>query len=383
MRRLIQGALLVVPALLLETSTFAATRGVQHYLYVANDDDATIDVFDVDNGHQKVRSFDASAGYSGKRRYRGITAHPGTARLYVSDSDDGFVAAFDLLTDKLVWKKTFDECTFPDRLNITKDGQTLYIPCKKDPMQHVAINAETGEVIQTYPMDKYPHNSFTGESGKYMYMSAYRNDTLFIADANTHELVKKVSGFTSGIRPFTVDKEERFFFATVTNILGFSVGDIENEKKLFDIKLETPKERTKNKKAGTELSHGGQPKSHGIAIRPGTREIWFNDDKWGYLYAYDTSPLYKKVPEAPVQVAMIPLFTDITKKWTTTRWRWVNTNTDGRYIYPASGIVVDAETKKITDMKITPSEKLIGIDFSNGKPVAAGGQNGGYFPLQD
>jgi DNA-binding beta-propeller fold protein YncE len=372
---------LPLATILFSSFGLTAQAEVKHYLYLANDDDATVDIYDIDNGHEKVRSFDAGAGYSGKRRYRGISAHAGTGRLYLSDSDDKFIAAYDLLTEKLVWKKNLKECTFPDRLNISKDGSTLYVPCKQSPSQHAALNAETGEVLQTYPQGKYPHNSFTGESGKYMYLSAYRNDTMLVVDQQTRELVKQVSGFKSGIRPFTVDAEEKFFFANVTDILGFGVGDIENEKKLFDITTTTPAERTKNKGAKTDLPHGGQPLSHGIAMRPGTREVWFLDDAWGYLYVYDTSPLYEQTPGKPVQIAAVPLFTDITKKWTDTRWRWVNFSADGRYVYPGSGIVVDAEAKKMTDMKIKFSEKFIGIEFEDGKPIAAGGQNGGYFPL--
>jgi DNA-binding beta-propeller fold protein YncE len=357
----------------------AQAAEVSHYLYLLNDVDARIDIFDLDNGHKKVHSFDVSSGYTGEGRYRGLTAHAGTSRLYISESDNKFVAAYDILTEKMIWKKNYKECTFPDRLTVSKDGTALYIPCRQSPMQILVVSSETGELIKSLPMDKSPHNSFTGESGRYMYMSS--QETMVISDANTHEVVKEVSGFKSPIRPFTVDPEEQFFFANLTDILGFGVGGIENEKKMFEITVETPAERTKHKNAAVELSHGGAPKSHGIALRPGTREVWFLDDAWGYLYVFDTSPLYEATPGKPVQIASVPLFTDVTKKWTKTRWRWVNFSADGKYVYPGSGIVVDAEAKQMTDMTIPFSEKFIGIEFTDGKPSATGGQNGGYYPL--
>ncbi|MGE0174762.1 MAG: hypothetical protein AB7T49_18360 [Oligoflexales bacterium] len=369
-RKLIVATLLSVPAL-----SYGETK---HYLYVTNDAKATIDIFDIDNNHAKVRSFDISSGESGKRRIRGITGHAGTGRIFISDSDDKFIAAYDLLTDKMIWKKTYEDCDFPDRLNATTDGSVVFVPCKTSDT-HMVIDANTGDVIKTIPMPKTPHNTFTGETGKYMYLSAKNSTTLFLADPNTFEKVGEISGFSSGIRPFSVDQEERFAFMTMTKTLGFGVGDITNQQKLFEVSIETPKERTQNKKAEAPRTHGGKPLSHGIAVRPNSKEVWFIDDAWGYLYVFDTSPLYQTQPEQPVHLASVPLFDDITKIWTKDRWRWVAFSADGKYAYPAAGYVIDANTKKKTDMKITPSEKLIEVDFEDGKPVAVSGQNGGFY----
>jgi DNA-binding beta-propeller fold protein YncE len=368
----------VLFATVLGISSHSFAAQAQRYLYVTNDAKATIDIFDIDNNHAKVRSFDISTGESGKRRIRGITGHAGTARIYISDSDGKFVAAYDITTDKMVWKKTYADCEFPDRLNVTNDGSVLFVPCKTSE-NHMVVDAETGEVITTIPMPKTPHNTFTGESGKHVYLSAKNSTTLFMADPTTYEKVGEIPGFSSGIRPFSVDREEKFAFMTMTKTLGFGVGDITSGKKLFEVSIQTPKERTQHKNAEAPRTHGGKPFSHGIAVRPNSKEVWFIDDAWGYLYVFDTSPLYQSTPEIPTHLASVPLFDDITKVWTDNRWRWVAFSTDGKYVYPASGYVVDAETKKKTDMKITPSEKLIEVDFEDGVPVAVSGQNGGFY----
>ncbi|MGE0174585.1 MAG: YncE family protein [Oligoflexales bacterium] len=357
---------------------------LKRFLYVANDSTAKVDVFDINDNHKLVRSFkaDLDTGNDGMR-YRGITAHAGTARLYLSDSDTGKVGAYDLKTDQLVWVKTYDECTFPDRINVNKAGTALFIPCKKDPNQHIVVDASTGEFRQKYAMDRYPHNTFTGEQGKYMYLSGYRNPDLLVVDQESHELVRKVTGFKNsegeGVRPFSVDKEERFAFATENDQLGFGVGDIKAGKQIFYVKQETPSERTQHDDAECERPHGGEPPSHGLAVRPGAREVWFIDDAWGYLYVYDTTPLYQNPPKIPVHKANVELFEAIDKKWTKTRWRWVAMSLEGDYVYPASGIVVDGETKKRLPYKITPSEKLIEIQFSGNTPVRVSGQNGGAY----
>jgi hypothetical protein len=116
-----------------------------------------------------------------------------------------------------------------------------------------------------------------------------------------------------------------------------------------------------------------------LAVRPTTREVWFLDDAWGYLYVFDTSPLYQAPSQKPVHKASVSLFADITKQWTETRWRWVAFSLDGKWAYPASGVVVDAETKEIMPFKISPSEKIVEVDFVGETPVRVSGQNGGSY----
>jgi hypothetical protein len=161
--------------------------------------------------------------------------------------------------------------------------------------------------------------------------------------------------------------------------MGFGVGDIEEGRNIYELSVVAPSERTQYPEAKAKLTHGDAPLSHGIAVRPGTREVWVLDDAWGYLYVFDTSPLYGKSKQQPVHIASVQAFRDITKVWTETRWRWVEFSADGKYVYPSNGMVIDAETKQILDEGITPGEKLIEIDFQDGKPVRIGGQNGGVY----
>ncbi|MGE0174974.1 MAG: YncE family protein [Oligoflexales bacterium] len=365
-------------------STGKGTGDVQRLLYVANDSTAQIDVFDINDNHTKIRSFDASANTgTGPMRYRGLSAHPGTARLYLSDSNFGVVAAYDLLTDSLIWVKKYDTCPFPDRINVNRNGTAVFVPCKMEPEHHMVIDANTGDILNTYDMAHFPHNTFVGEQGKYMYLSAYRNPVVYAVEQNTFEKVKEITGFVndigSGVRPFSVDEGEQFLFATENDKLGFGVGDIEKGQQIFYVPQVTPSERTQYPAAEAPRPHGGQPPSHGMAVRPGSKEVWFLDDAWGYLYVYDTSPLYQDPPQVPVFKTQVPLFEDITKVWTETRWRWVAMSADGKFVYPASGIVVDGDTKQRLPFKITPSEKLVEIQFENGRPIRVSGQNGGVY----
>ena len=370
-----------------------AQAPVERRVYVANDESRRIDVFDVDQKHALHHSFTPER--NGVKlldsRCRGIAAHAGTARLYFTDSDLKHVVAMDLVKETVLWVRTFDEaeCKHPDRLSVTTDGRALYVPCKlSDNM--VVLDARDGRTIRTHAVNdgEAPHNTYTGETGKYMYLGSYKSPIFRVYDQRTHDEVRRVDGFSSGIRPFAVDPTETYFFANLTTLLGFGVGDIRAGRRLYEVEQATPAERLAHPQTSGGHPHGGRPKSHGLAIRPGTTEVWFLDDEWGYLYVFD----YATLPgAAPRHVATVPLFTDIGRPYYRAAadikgagdgyWRWLTFSIDGRWAYPANGAVVDAERRTLTSMTITASEKQLQVDFRNGVPVTVGGQNGGLYPL--
>jgi hypothetical protein len=102
--------------------------------------------------------------------------------------------------------------------------------------------------------------------------------------------------------------------------------------------------------------------SHGINLRPDQKEIWFVDGVYGYVYVFDVSSL------PPKHVADLPIFADPKQ---TPRPGWVSFSLDGKYAYPDGGVVYDAYTKKVA-ARIPTSEKMIEIQFRDGKPVKAG-----------
>jgi DNA-binding beta-propeller fold protein YncE len=351
------------------TPTPGRTR--ERLLYVANDATSTLDVFDIDDGHRRLRSIEIPG-----TRFRGVTAHAASARLYYTESSTDTVGAVDLLTDRIVWARSYQgphACKHPDRLNVTLDGKTLYVPCADDD-RLLFVDAETGQVDEVRSIPKMPHNTFTGESGKYMYVSTHEGGPLYLFDPRTHDIAKEIGPFSSSVRPFTVDETEAHAYANLTDLLGFAAIDLASGG-IQELAQETPAERRSHPEASAGRPHAGAPFSHGIALRPGSRELWFLDDEWGYLYVYDTST------SPPSHQTDVPLFTDLTRPWTQGAYRWVAFDLDGKYCYPSDGSVVDAETKALVPgAHISPSEKLVAIDFESGKPVRVSGQNGGVYP---
>ncbi len=385
------GFALVAVALTQLSAASGSTESLTRRLYVANDDKHRIDVFDVDREHTFVRSITPRRDGQDllDSRCRGIAAHAGTSRLYFTDSDQSNVVALDLISERVVWVRELDKavCDHPDRLSVTLEGRALYVPCKLSD-NLLVLDARDGSTIKAHTVNagEAPHNTYTGESGKYMYLGSYRSPIFRVYDQSTHEEVRRIDGFSSGIRPFAVDPTETFFFANLTTLLGFGVGDVRAGRKLYEVTQATPAERLAHPAASGGHPHGLSPKSHGLAVRPGTKEVWFLDDEWGYLYVYDATPL----PSAPPRhIATVPLFADLSQPYYRAAknivaagdgyWRWVAFSIDGRWAYPANGAVVDAGRQALTRMTITPSEKLLEVDFRDGVPVVVGGQNGAVY----
>jgi hypothetical protein len=374
-------------------------EGARRYLYVANDN-GNIDIFDIANGHAKVRSFAVQGNPS---RFRGLSADVQHGRLFWSSSGpDAMLGAIDLKTDQAIWgPEAPSGCDFPDRISVTVDGSALYVPCKAGGYR--IVDAATGDVIKQFSFSGSPHNSFIGETGKYAYATGYQNRTMQIWDQVQHVKVRDLGPFGSGIRPFSVTRDEKYVVVNLTNAgtlgdndlptaVGFGIGDVETGQVVGEYLHDVPAERIAQGAADTadaypdrdSWPHGGKPYSHGIAMRQGTDEVWYLDDIWGYLYVWDIGQM------PPAFVAEVPLFTDITKAWTNPDgpnrsgyWRWVNFSIAGDYVYPGTdGRVVDAKTKTMLDVRVTPSEKFIEIVFNGDEPILTSGQNGGWYAKQ-
>ena len=120
-------------------------------------------VFDVDSGHRFVRRIPTMSVPAGEEpeNVKGIAASAATGRLYVSTIKR--VLAFDLATDALLWNRTYEGGC--DRLALSPDGRTLYVPSFEGPHWHV-LDALTGDPIARIETGSGAHNTVYGADGR-------------------------------------------------------------------------------------------------------------------------------------------------------------------------------------------------------------------------
>jgi DNA-binding beta-propeller fold protein YncE len=334
---------------------------IKHYLYVAvpgirdylGYGGHGILVFDMDNHHRFVKRI-ATKGFhpDGKpSNVKGIAVSIPLNSIYISTIET--LQRIDLATEKIIWEKKFDGGC--DRMAISPDGKTMYLPSFENHFWNV-VNCATGDIIKKIEVNKRAHNTIYGPSGKYVYLDDIASPWLHVADAKKHELVNKIGPFSNFVRPFTINSKETLVYVTCDSLLGFEVGDLQTGKKLARVEVE-------GWNTGPVRRHGDP--SHGIALTPDEKEIWLADGHNMRVHVFNATT-YQQLTTIPLQ--------DMPG--------WITFSIDGRYVYPSSGEVIETRSRKILTVlqdefhNNVASEKMLEIDFENGKAVKAGDQFG-------
>ncbi|HBI46116.1 MAG TPA: hypothetical protein DDY78_25160 [Planctomycetales bacterium] len=334
----------------------------QHHLYVAapgirNDlqyGGAGILIFDIDHGHKFVRRFETPASRETKPdNIKGVCANAGTKKLYFTTTKKLY--CIDLQTEQALWEKPLPGGC--DRMAMTPDGKTLYVPSLEGPTWNV-VDATSGDVLTAIETNSGAHNTVCGIDGKRMYLAGLKSPMLRVADTATHKVVREIGPFSGSIRPFTVNAAQTRCFVTVNDLLGFEIGDLTTGKVLARVEVT-------GFKKGPVARHGCP--SHGIGLTPDEKEIWVCDAANRRLHVFDATAT------PPRQVAAVKLREEP---------GWVTFSLDGRYAYPSTGDVIDAATREVlTGLRDEKgrevhSEKMVEIDFKSGAPVRTGDQFG-------
>jgi DNA-binding beta-propeller fold protein YncE len=334
----------------------------RHYLYVAapgirNDlqfGGAGILVFDIDNKHAFVKRIDTPASREAKpENIKGVCACAVTKKLYFTTLTKLY--CLDLVTEKTLWEKKLPGGC--DRMAITPDGKTLYVPSFEKDHWNV-VDGATGDLLKQIVTKSGAHNTIVSLDGSQAYLAGLRSPLLRVVDCKTNEVVKSVGPFSAAIRPFTVDAAKKLCYVNVNGLLGFEIGDLTTGKKLHRVEVEGVKH-------GIPKRHGCP--SHGVGLTPDEEEAWVCDAFNSSVHIFDISAL------PPKQLTSIQL---------REQPGWVTFSRDGRWAYPSTGDVIDTKIKKIvyqlTDEKGRPveSEKVVEIAFVDGVPVWVGDQFG-------
>jgi sugar lactone lactonase YvrE len=335
---------------------YVVCPGIRNYLEFGG---AGILVFDIDAGHKFVRRIATPASREEMPdNIKGVCACAATGRLYFTTRTKLF--CLDLLTDKVVWE--IEPPNGTDRMSITPDGQTIYVPSFEKDTWNV-IDAGSGKWITEIVTKSGAHNTVVSRDGTRMYLGGLRSPLLFVADTASHKVVKEVGPFAGAIRPFTTNAAATRAYICVNDCLGFEIGDLASGKKLHRVEVQ-------GFERGMVKRHGCP--SHGIGLTPDEREVWVVDAANQRVHVFDNT-VFNNTGDPPKQTQSIAL---------REQPGWITFSLDGKYAWPSTGEVIDTATKKslayLTDEqgREVHSEKMVEIHFAGSKPVASGDQFG-------
>jgi hypothetical protein len=330
---------------------YVAVPGVRDYLDYGGHG---LLVFDIDDGFKFVKRI-RTGGTTAQGRplnVKGICGSAETGRIYISTIKQ--LMCLEIASNAIRWEKPFAEGC--DRMSITPDGQTIYMPSLEGPYWNV-LNAAEGHFLRKIVRDSGAHNTIVGLSGKYAYLAGLRSPLLSLADT-TDGSIRTIGPFGNSIRPFTVNGKETRCYVNVNELLGFEVGDLESGKQLHRVEVEGFEQ-------GPVKRHGCP--SHGVGLTPDEKEVWVTDAHNQRMHVFDNTVA------PPKQVESIPVRDEP---------GWITFSIDGRYAWPSTGDVIDTATRKIvaqlTDEKgrAVQSEKMIEVHLQGKKVVRLGNQFG-------
>lgn len=331
---------------------YVAAPGLRNYLEWGG---AGILVFDIDRDHQFVKRIPV-VGHSDVDKpsnVKGVVASAVTQRIYFTTLQR--LWCVDLLSEQKLWDKELPGGC--DRLALTPDGGTLYVPSLEGPHWNV-VDAATGDVRKSIVTNSGAHNTVAGLDGKSVYLAGLKSPLLRIVDTMRQEVVGECGPFSAAVRPFTVDAAQSRVFVNVNDRLGFEVGDLKTGKVLHTVDVP-------GYKKGLVKRHGCP--CHGIGLTPDASEVWLCDGHNQCLHVFDNrlSP--------PKYLQTIKLFDDP---------GWVTFSLDGRFAYPSTLEVIDTRTRRVVaalqdeqDRRVQ-SEKVVELQWRAGRVIRAGDQFG-------
>jgi len=331
---------------------YVASPGIRNYTEYGG---VGILVFDIDHGYKFVRRIPTWDAIEGKKpeNVKGIAASATTGRVYVTNLSR--MMAIDAVTGTKIWDKSYEGGC--DRLAISPDGKTIYLPELEGPAWH-AVDAATGDVTATIETNTGSHNTIYSAGGKRVYLAGLKAPVVKVADAETHTVSRAVGPFGNVIRPFTINGNESLVFVNVNGLLGFEVGDLASGKQLYRVEVQGFKQ-------GPVKRHGCP--SHGIALTPNEKELWVADCANSAIHVFDATVM------PPVQRESIAARDCV---------GWLNFSLDGRFAYSSTGEIIDAAKKKVIAVlqdeegRAVQSEKMLDLEFAGGKVIRAGNQFG-------
>jgi DNA-binding beta-propeller fold protein YncE len=187
---------------------YVAEPGIRDYLEYGGHG---LLVFDIDRDHKFVRRI-PTGGVDEKGKplnVKGICANAITKRVYITTTRT--ILCLDLLTDKLLWEKSYEGGC--DRLALSPDGKIIYVPSLEGEHWNV-VDASSGKAIEKIVRKSGAHNTIFGLDGTKVYLAGLKSPILTVMNAKTHEVSLTVGPFGDVIRPFTVNGSQTFASST-------------------------------------------------------------------------------------------------------------------------------------------------------------------------
>jgi hypothetical protein len=342
---------------------YADTPGLSlRTLYAVSEslnDRGSISVYDIDNGHQLIKTIRTVANVDDVRGMVG-SAVPG--RLYVSYRDvsgTGMIYCLDIYKDVILWNRVISPGV--DRLAISRDGQFLYVPTWEDGTANYiqVLEASSGDVIRRVYFSNRSHDTQYPLSGP-IFQETKADDGsgryLYLIDPSNYA-VARIGPYLGILGPYSVDSTSSYVVNNVTDLWGMQVANL------------------KTGQIVTARISNNPPRNvgllHGIGWTPDQKEVWESSTgSDAHIYVWD------------MLNPMAPVLKDGLAMRSRRASHWLTFDIKGDYGYVShekksnEGTEIFNVATHTSIGVIGASEDMLEIDFANGAIQQMGDQYG-------
>jgi Lactonase, 7-bladed beta-propeller len=245
----------------------APTASAREVVLVANGEGGTVTMIDAQR-LERIRDIDvipdgpnAAAGQDplqtvaqpfvevagGKNYAQDLDVSPDGRVLYVSRGHRGDVAAFDLESDRLLWRVAIGGFR-ADHMTISPDGRRLYVSAMTDDRVEV-IDTARRAIVGSFATGGWPHDNvfspdgrrvYNGSIGNILVPAQLRGPTdpyrLTVADAQSLKVLRSFE-FPAGIRPFVLTADEGRMYTQLSEFHGIAEYDLMSGHRLRTLEL--------------------------------------------------------------------------------------------------------------------------------------------------
>lgn len=352
-----------------------ADDGTQHLEYVVAE--GAISIYDIDHGQSLVRQLSLPWLIG----VRGVAAATQSSTLYLSyggdggDAGNGSLAAYDLRTDRVLWKRSYGAGV--DSFALTPNGRTIYLPTGElsPGDEWLVIDARTGDRTATIHGGRGPHNTIVSLDGAFAYLAGRTDRYLYVASTRSGRIVRRVGPLKFGLRPFTINGRHTLAFTTASSFLGFQMSDLTTGRVLYTVGV--PGFRVAS-------SFSLSTPSHGISLSPDERELYLVDAANSFVHVFDVHHGARARPKLVASIKLQHPFTGNESPCGNdcARDGWLQHDRSGRYVFVGdSGDVIDTRSRTIVAFlpALRETRKMLEIDWRDGRVVATTSRSGvGY-----
>jgi YVTN family beta-propeller protein len=274
----------------LTAATASSSTDRMTRLYVTNSLGDNITVID-------LKTFKVVRDIKVGEQVHGLCAPADGRRLFTTIEAEDKLKVIDTATGSVV--DAIPLTGRPNQCAATPDGRFVGVPIRDRDSVDI-VDTTLRRVVKTLPV-KMPHNCYNAGNNEDMFVSSMGDREINRIDLKRMDYVQKIP--VGGIpRPYAVSRDEKVLYAALTDLHGFVIASIPDQKVIGRVELP----------AAPPLRCALEPHTptHGLELSPNGKELWVTSlaDAGVYVYEVETKKLSKEIPtgKCPNWVAFSP-----------------------------------------------------------------------------